>query len=359
MKITNSQDIDHELVFLEKQLKLLWHLKPVNLQPEKILFLEGKRRNPVFHYPELKFSPEEFRKKIGTLKPDSTPIGMLLTKKIEECVTKVNLLEARGNKRFSDISATLYGAPEKIFQHDAEQILHTPHRTTQGHTKYTTEEVYEILKATLASYGLTRWHVRIKDQLLSDIAAGKRNSLFLLKGSSFTKTRLDRIIAHEIETHILTAENGKYQPYQLFHRGCANYLETQEGLAMYAQECQAECLPLGAHRVSYLTLAVLKASTGSFREVFEMMRSFRLSPEKSFRMAIRAKRGFTDTNEPGAFTKDLLYLKGYRRVEEFAKNGGDLKKLFIGKVALEDLPFFSGIPDLRPPRHLPRWLTGA
>lgn len=115
--------------------------------------------------------------------------------------------------------------------------------------------------------------------------------------------------------------------------------------------------PFAAHRVSYLALSVIAASKGSFRDVFEFMRDFGLSEEKSFRMALRAKRGFCSTAEQGAFTKDLIYLTGYRKVEKFAKEGGDLKRLFIGKISLEDLPFISQIPELCAPHIIPRWLS--
>ncbi len=43
------------------------------------------------------------------------------------------------------------------------------------------------------------------------------------------------MVAHEIETHVLTAENGSHQPYELLRRGTANYLDTQEGMAIVNQ----------------------------------------------------------------------------------------------------------------------------
>ena len=359
MKITDPHALDLELVSVEKCIKLLWHLKPLNIDVERAAFLQGKRRNPVFRYPVLKFAPDSLREKLNNLKPDGTPLGLLFTKKILEIKLKINLLEARGKKEFTAFSAQLYGAPTMSLHDEALRILKNPHMGAHAHEKYSTEEVATILQNVLTEYGLLRWKVKIKDHLVSDIAAGKRNALFLLKDASFTRVRLDRIIAHEIETHILTAENGKYQPYQIFHRGFANYLETQEGLAIFAQECQKGCLPIAAHRISYLTLAVLEANKGSFRQVYEAMRGYRLSSEKSFRMALRAKRGLTDTESHGGFTKDIIYLKGYQRIEEFAQQGGDIKKLYLGKVALEDLPFISKIPYLVAPRYVPKWVTSA
>lgn len=352
----SASEIDREIAIVEKQIKLLMHLKPVNLTLEKNLFLKGKKRNPVFQYRSLKFDPDALREKLFSLKPDRSSLGRLFQKKIEELLLKMKLLEARGSHHFSKISESLYGKSTPELETDAKQILNTPHQIPSERKKFSTEEIQYILEEVLRNYGLAKWRVRLKSELVSDVAAGKRNALFLHEGVSFNRVRLDRIIAHEIETHILTAENGKYQPYRLFHRGFANYLETQEGLAIYAQECQTQCLPLSAHRVSYLALAVAEACRSSFRNVYEMMREFGFSEEKSFRMALRAKRGLGDTEEPGAFTKDIIYLQGYRRIEKFVKDGGDLKKLYVGKIALEDVPFISGIPGMVAPRYLPKWL---
>lgn len=352
----NASEIDREIVAIEKQIKLLVHLKPVNLALERNLFLTGKKRNPTFQYRPLKFNAEHLRSCLHILKPDRTSLGRLFQKKIEELKNKLLLLEARSTERFAEISKILYGKPTDELEEDARQILKTPHRVSADSKKNSTTEIKHILEKVLHGYGLIRWHVRLKDEMVSDVAAGKRNVLFVRSGIHFNRVRLDRIIAHEIETHILTAENGKYQPFRLFERGFANYLETQEGLAIYAQECQMQCLPLSAHRVSFLTLAVAEACRSSFRTVFEMMRGLGMSEEKSFHMATRSKRGLGDTAEPGAFTKDLIYLRGYRSIEKFVKEGGDLKKLYVGKIALEDLPFIGGIPNIVEPRYLPGWL---
>lgn len=347
---------DRELCALERDIKLLAYLKPTNLTLEKKLFFSGKRRNPVFTYRSLRFDENKLRNRLRSFETDRTPTGFLLKKKIEEETTKLDLLAHRGKPEFLNISEKLYGAATGELEKDAAAVLKNPHAYSGPHRHFSTSEVQEKLESVLASYGLANWRVRQKSELVSDIAAGKRNALFVREGIVFTEQRMARIIAHEIETHILTAENGKHQPLRLFERGFANYLETQEGLAIYAQECQTTCRELAAHRVSYLTLAVCEAARGSFRDVFEKMRAYGLSEEKSFRMAMRAKRGICDTAEKGAFTKDLLYLKGYRRIEAFAKEGGDLKKLYVGKIALEDLPFINKIPGIVPPKHLPRWL---
>ena len=91
-------------------------------------------------------------------------------------------------------------------------------------------------------------------------------------------------------------------------------------------------------------------------EVYQKLRGLGLRARRAFHLAARVKRGLSDTGKPGAFSKELIYFRGAQKIHAFVEAGGDLKKLFIGKVALEDLPFISQIPDLAAPKYLPHWV---
>ena len=60
-------------------------------------------------------------------------------------------------------------------------------------------------------------------------------------------------------------------------------------------------------------------------------------------LTLRAKRGLSDTSKPGAFTKDHIYLKGFLNVKKYAERGGDIKKLYIGKIGIEHVPLLKYI----------------
>ena len=70
----------------------------------------------------------------------------------------------------------------------------------------------------------------------------------------------------------------------------------------------------------------------------------------------KIKRGLADTSEPGAFTKSAVYFRGERAIAKFAASGGDLTRLYVGKVTLDDLELIEQVPGLQPPLLLPTFL---
>jgi len=68
---------------------------------------------------------------------------------------------------------------------------------------------------------------------------------------------------------------------------------------------------------------------------------------------MKVKRGLEDTKNAGAFTKDLLYFKGKRMIEKFIENGGDLRRLYIGKIDLPSLEEIEELSFLVSPKFVP------
>ena len=156
---------------------------------------------------------------------------------------------------------------------------------------------------------------------------------------------------------MLTAENGDHQPYQILRRGTANYLDTQEGLAIFNQN---RVLSEGHERRFNPPRNALGAGfvlEHSFAETRSYLRDeLGYSDSKAISGAISMKRGLTNTSEHGGFTKSLVYFRGLKAIEKFVKNGGDLKRLYIGKISLEHLELIEELQDLQAPLLIPGFL---
>lgn len=353
----NYKNIDDQIEAIDKQIKLLYHLKPVNIDEEKEKFFIDDNYNPQFKYPNLKFDPQRIKEKLKAIELDDSPLSLLFQKKIDEIAMKVNILENRGTSKFTEASIELYGKPSTELLKNADDLLkELPEKFEEGEDEYSARDAIDLFEKVFREYRLEKWKVKEKETMVADCIAGKSNVLFVRHGAEFSKERLDMLVAHEIETHILTAANGALQPYKIFNRGFANYLETQEGLAIYNQQEVVTKEVAKKYRPALLVKVIDHAISKSFRELYNLLVEYGLSNERAFRTVLKVKRGLEDTSEPGAFTKDLVYFKGYQQVLEYIDKGGNLTDLYIGKMNIDDLEIVKSIPGIVPPKYLPPWL---
>jgi alpha-L-glutamate ligase-like protein/uncharacterized protein (TIGR02421 family) len=356
----NFYEADQKLVQIDNKIKLLYHLRPINLASEKEKFFKNFKNNPQFEYPKLSFDPIELVEELNKVATDESLLGQIFSAKKEEISKKIALLESIDEEAFTDISVQLFGKPTeedvKICNKNLLEIDKSVLHQEQGATIYSVEEAKEMLEKAFADYKLKNWKVKIKESMVTDCVAGKNNRLFLRETAKFSKEGIENLIIHEIETHILTAENGKSQPYEIFNKGLANYLQTQEGLAIYNTEKQNSRPFKNNYRVMANVIAIDTALRSSFVETFDAILEYGLSMEQAFRAAIKAKRGFSDTSKPGAFTKDYIYFNGYNLIKQFVENGGNISDLYIGKITIEDIKKIDRIPGIKKNLLLPKWL---
>jgi alpha-L-glutamate ligase-like protein/uncharacterized protein (TIGR02421 family) len=350
----NFRVIDSTIFELDEQIKLLYHLKPTNLLSEESRFLKGEIENPQFLYPDLKFDPYELREKLEQLDIDDSLIGRVFDRKRHEIIRKIDLLEHRGTSHFYNKSIALFGQVSSHLLADANEAFSSrpKHFKSQGKV-VSAEQAAQEFEKFFVDHGLKDWKVKLKESMVADCTAGKKGVFFVRADAEFTETRLKMVIAHEIETHIYTAENGKSQPYKIFQRGTGDYLLTQEGLAIYNQEQAVDQLTDKHFWNMALVIAIHAAQEGSFRDVYDLMIKMDYSEEKAFKFALKSKRGLEDTSVAGAFTKDIIYFRGKRLIEDFIAKGGDLRRLYVGKIDLPSLDELEELPFLVSPKFYP------
>lgn len=357
---SNFHEIDKQLALIENQIKLLYHLKPTNLENEEIKFFKNFSQSPQFQYPKLKFNPVSLSEQLNNIKIDNSQFGKIFQAKKEEIALKIELLEAIDEERFTDLSIKLYGKPtnEEVLKCKEliENLKNKPKTYPQKNKYLTAQETQKTFEEIFQKYHLEKWKVKIKDQMVSDCIAGKSNTIFINKKAQFSEKKVKALIVHEIETHILTAENGKNQPYKIFNKGLKDYLITQEGLAMYnVSTILNQPLEENIRALANL-LAIHYSLSHSFVETFHKLIAKRISPKQAFKSTLKAKRGFYNTDKKGAFTKDFIYFRGYYQIENFVKNGGNLKDLYLGKINIADLDDVLKLPGINKPQILPHWL---
>ncbi len=351
------QRIDSELSDIDSKIKLLNHIKPINLKDENTKFLLDPNYNPQFEYKILSFDPNNFYSRLKRLEFPDSAIGELWKKKADEITRKLRLLESRGSDEFTQRSIDLYGGPdEKLVQQALHEIKSMPKEFPSGGKTYNSKEAAKLFEKAISDYGLKGWRVKLKEDLVSDAIAGKENTILIRQGATFSEDRLKGTIAHEIETHAFTAMNGALQPYKIFQRGLADYLTTEEGLAVYNQEQTESSDTIKKYWPASSVVGISVAMKGSFVDVYQKIVELDFGAERAWRVALKAKRGLKDTSQPGAFTKDFVYYKGFKMIKKFVDDGGELKDLYYGKTNIEDMEIVKKVKGLKSPMYLPSHL---
>jgi uncharacterized protein (TIGR02421 family) len=174
--------------------------------------------------------------------------------------------------------------------------------------------------------------IEIRDDIPGILVSGGK----LLVGANLNldKKRMSATLAHEVSTHVITHFNGSAQPFQQFHSGMQNYESIQEGLAMLSEYFVGGLSASRLRTIAGRVLAVDAMVKGAdFITVFKMLcDDWQFSKKQAFTITMRVYRG-------GGFTKDAVYLRGMLEVVNYLKSGGDYMLLFVGKIALQHIPF--------------------
>lgn len=357
---TDLRAVDKLLSQVDQDLRLIKRLKPVNLAQERERAAEDPKYNPLFQYADLEEQLSEAQKRLEQPIKDDSPLGILLEKKRDELRKRITLLRARGDaEAFTKASKVLFGVPTKKLQDAASRILAERlacDLPPPQKEMLSAEQAKDIFQAALERYSLHEWDIVVKATLVADCTVGG-HSLYIREGAYFSPIHVEALIAHEIETHILSAENGNHQPCELLRNGTAGYLDTQEGLAVYNQNRIYGPYQERRFNPPRNLLAIAFALEHSFAETREyLMEELGLDADKALTNSLQMKRGLADTSEPGAFTKGVAYFRGLLAIEKFVEKEGDLRRLYIGKVSIDDLDLIEQIPELKAPLLLPEFL---
>jgi alpha-L-glutamate ligase-like protein/uncharacterized protein (TIGR02421 family) len=356
--IDRIKQLDRRLYHISNQVGVLSFLKPANYEEEREAFFASDTYNPVFEYAPIPLDFRTLRKNLTLLRFDDSPIGQLLEKKRKEDVVKVSLLEHIGRESFSAHAVSLYGQPgESLIQDAWAHYRREPSAAQQQKRVFLKQKtILSLIDEHIAHYGF-RYRVVVQKGLHARmLVKGQIPTIYLRKGAKFTKEDLLGTLAHEIDTHVLRRQNGERQPYKLFLSGTAGLISTEEGLGVYNNE-RIYDNPRTFDTSCLFVIATQAALKGSLRDTYRALLDIGVSETSAWNIAFKVKRGFGDTAQPGAFTRYHLYLKGKRHIEQFVEQGGDLRKLYIGKIHTRDLPLVAQIKDLKEPKFLPEWLS--
>lgn len=328
------------------------YLVPLNLKEEREKFFESSDYNPQFRYrtPNNKnaaiFSSLQGITEVTGVDPE---IGKFVLSVIESKNQASDLLYSIGKgEDFIRISNDRFGIPSYQLFVRACKIL----RRSYGDIKLVArneklkdrilkyDDVVKVFSKVFEIVGLSDWSIEKSKAIVAGgfRTAAKTRRILVDPGVEISAEKLRKTLVHEVLTHALRASNGFATGFEAFGKpNVPEYLDVEEGLAMYNEEKYGVLRDIDVRRRAALVYAIYLSQSMSFRQVFNAIRS--LYPKNNaFDVIYRVKRGLGDTSQPGCYTKDAAYLRGFLNVrKELTKDALTYKYLYAGKLSLKHL----------------------
>ncbi|XP_056254440.1 putative tyrosine carboxypeptidase MATCAP2 [Seriola aureovittata] len=289
-----------------KKLCILTAIKPTNVEKEKAKFFKSHfSYNPQFEY--------------------SNPVSPLVLARHNNASDRF-LTQA---VHIMELALLRYGSYEKFEQVTGGNLL-TKSRIWHNVKKYMEKEgcIGEIV-------------VQVTDDLLSRASMTVVNSrpTLTINISTAREHWLEGMLRHEIGTHYFRGINNCHQPWSSSMGRKKHNLKplnpTEEGLASIHSVLFRKDPTLWRAALLYYT--VYQASHMSFSQLFHNLGRFVQDPNTRWDYCVRAKRGQTDTAQPGCFSKDQVYLDGILKILRYRDKINFPLLMALGKVSFEDV----------------------
>lgn len=280
-------------------MSLLQRLTPLNLLEEKERFLSEQNFNPVFHYENP--VEEKDLTKYGFPKPEYVALA-------QEILDKA-----------------YFGRNERDLVMSQGKII--PH-----------QEVTRRTQAFLDMHNLGDNYKIVWSASFVSRATINADTIKLRSTSEFRQQNLLGMLYHEIGTHAIRRHNYQQQPWfkKKKKHGFGSYLKTEEGLASLHSLLPMEYKSAFSTAIRYL--AVHYAQHHSLLELWQFLGKYIQDPETRWMVTFRQKRGISNSEHGGGFTKDLVYFEGMLEMYHWLKNNAfDLTPLYFGKLSYQDI----------------------
>lgn len=349
-------ELDHKLYYLTKNFEVLNYVNPINIDQYKKDFISSKfQKPPRFQYRQLVLNPFEFKRLLYNLPVENIndiSLRSLYQDVIDSYVDKIEMIASIGTEKFMYNSLRYFGEPSERDISNARYILQcSPEIDGDEEGEITSAQVAEVFRQQVNEYGFD-CKIEISNKLIANVlTVNSKKTIKIRKDAHFSEKAVHALSEHEIGVHMLTTINAREQPLKILRLGMPLNTHTQEGLAIMSEYLSGYLSINRLQTIALRLLAIQKLLQGSsFIETFHfIMDSGKMSSDQAFYITARVYRG-------GGFTKDCLYLKGFKDVMNLYNNNVNLSNLLIGKTSIK---YASVIDEMIEKKlfYLPKYIT--
>ena len=349
-------------------------LKAINWDPKvhQQFFKHGARELPRPEYGPLGFRPEDKIRELRALRRQMrgrNPVEDLLRQKCDEFILLVQLLAARGTRRFYELSRRIFGDPRDRFPDTRVDNLAIARLWASRPRARDEEQSLSAAQAARLVHHICdpllggEVKVVLRQKLTANAAAGATH-ITLRKGARFSVRQARALAHHEGLWHVLTSLNGFRQPVlTVLGLGLARHTESQEGAGIVAEYLTGNITDERYIELGERTITIDMAARGAdFLEVYRYLLA-RFPPQKAAQVSERVFRG--GLVEGGApFTKDAAYQRGYCRTFNFLRATQEqrdvelLRAFLAGKMSVDQADLVRHLIEegiCVGPVYLPEW----
>lgn len=332
------EKLDKKISNIDRKLVILKYISPINIEQEKLKFVNTDGESDIIlKYPEMKLELELMLNEIKWVEVPDIPMSNIFKRKKEEVINKINFLIAfreQDYKKMTIYSKKIYWDVDKKLLEISKQKISEVWAIIKEEEYLTIDEIRKYIKKFNHIYNIklsteTRtWWSRF---------AMKWDRILVREWAMVGKKEMRSIIAHEIEGHYLRKINGRNLKYSIFTLWWSNYLEIDEGIAIYSQNRFLWDMDRKSYTIYERYYFLDYALNNSYEKLLNRLLEYYNDLDSVFIYLMRLKRWLIDIKQNGFYTKDLVYLNWYDKIERFLENWWNLKELYLGKISLEDL----------------------
>ena len=146
------------------------------------------------------------------------------------------------------------------------------------------------------------------------------------------------------------------QKKEIFQKPTPFYINTEEGLASFLGDYCSKTSQVARKHHAIKYLGGFLALKGGFFDIYKYFLGNGFSPDLSFQRTFRLKRGFSDTSKAGVFAREAMYYSAMMDVKNYLDGGGNVEKLYSGKIGFEDFDHIEVPEDIIIPQRLQDYL---
>lgn len=351
--------LDSQLATLAESFRFLLDITPTNAIEVQQRWVDGDHSEPDFAYRELSTDPDVAKASLDQIDPGEATnptIASLLQGKKRELELQLEMLRARDSDDFLPLSIEAYGGVNEELRTIAGRILEDVEPHSGPLDVLDPKEFLALAEEEVAWYREQNenaiMHAELREDISDVLVSG--DTLLISTAAKVPKGRARGLLQHEVGTHLVTQVNGSAQHLTLLGAGLADYDETQEGLAVFAELVAGQMTASRMRQLAGRVLVVDRMIKGAyFGECWQYLTRRGFKREAAFLTVMRIFRS-------GGFTKDACYLRGLLDLLAHVKAGGSLDLLFLGKFALRDHGLVEQLQEdglLAPPAVQARWVS--